>query len=100
MQLTLVEQILQIEKIDVVQHHEEGESPEHGEERDAQRILLQSRGPASGAGIEPTLSIFLAESTDGFLGRPRSQNASGVETRSVVFRLAGTTFDKIGRAHV
>lgn len=59
-QFSRVEQIMQGEKVDVVQHHEERESPENGEELDAQRILLESRGPASGAGIEPILSTFLA----------------------------------------
>src|SRR5437879_297861 len=60
MQLSRVEQILQGEKIDVVQHHEEREAPEKREEGDAQRVFLQSRGPASGAGIEPIFSTFLA----------------------------------------
>ena len=60
MQLSRVEQILQGEKIDVVQHHEEREAPEQREEGDAQRVFLQSRGPASGAGIEPIFSTFLA----------------------------------------
>src|SRR5438445_55625 len=60
MQLSRVEQILQGEKIDVVQHHEEREAPEQREEADAQRVFLQSRGPASGAGIEPIFSTFLA----------------------------------------
>src|SRR5881409_2873828 len=60
MQLSRVEQILQGEKIDVVQHHEEREAPEKREEGDAQRVFLQSHGPASGAGIEPIFSTFLA----------------------------------------
>src|SRR5207245_6924399 len=48
-QFPCVEQVLQGEKIDVVQHHEEGESPEHGEEDDAQPELLRSRRLASAA---------------------------------------------------
>src|SRR5437879_9912239 len=60
MQLSRVEQILQGEKIDVVQHHEEREAPEKREEGDAQRVFLQSHGPASGPGIEPIFSTFLA----------------------------------------
>jgi len=49
MQLPRVEQILQGEKIDVAQHHEERESPEHGEEDDAQPELVRSRRLASAA---------------------------------------------------
>ena len=48
-QLACVEQILQGEKIDVVQHYEECEPPEHREEDDAQPELLGSRRLASSA---------------------------------------------------